>query len=113
LADAQNAALTAMQPDLDLLRDNGYAVHLAPRIGVRETRRGLGMHVISENDLRSGLLPDDTVAIGAYCLDIWGGSVSGDAGRQPPYGIPYRALVPRALLFCAQRIEKTNGVSPG
>lgn len=111
LAEAQHAAWAAMQPDMELLRENGYAVHPAPRIGVRETRRVVGEHVISERDLRSGQLPADTVAVGTYGLDIWGGSLAHEDVRVPGYGIPYRALVPRdidGLLLAGKSISGTH-----
>ena len=111
LAEAQEAARRQMQPDLDLLSENAYAVHLAPCLGVRETSRVVGEHVISECDLRSGQLPDDTVAVGTYGLDLWGGDLKGDAIRLPAYGIPYRALVPKdvdGLLLAGRSISGTH-----
>jgi hypothetical protein len=98
LAEAQEAARVAMQPDIDLLHANGYAVHLAPHLGVREVRRVVGEHVITEMDLRSGKLPDDTIAVGKYSLDIWGGGLKwGEQTRLPLFGIPYRALLPKGV----------------
>ena len=112
LAEAQEAARAAMQPDIDLLHENGYAVHLAPRIGVRETRRVLGEHVISEHDLRSEKLPDDTISTGNYSLDLWGGGLKwGEQTRLPAFGIPYRALVPKGvdgLLLAGKSISGTH-----
>jgi len=97
LAAAQADALNAMERDHALLREAGYAVHLAPRIGVRECRRIVGEHVITENDLRSGKLPADTIAVGTYHLDIWGKDLSREECTTPKYGIPYRALVPKGV----------------
>jgi hypothetical protein len=112
LADAQGAARVAMQPDIDLLHENGYAVYLAPRLGVREVRRVLGEHVISECDLRSQKLPDDAIAIGNYSLDLWGGGLKwGEQTRLPTFGIPYRSLVPRnvdGLLLAGKSISGTH-----
>ena len=111
LAEAQEAARRQMQPDLDLLCENAYAVHLAPCLGVRETRRIVGEKVISECDLRSGQLPADTIAVGTYGLDLWGGNLKGDAIRLPAYGIPYRALVPKdvdGLLLAGRSISGTH-----
>jgi hypothetical protein len=111
IADAQRAAFMAMKRDMGLLRDNGYAVHLAPRLGIRETRRIIGDHVITENDLRCGDLPEDTIAVGTYGLDIWGARVSPEEGRLPGYGIPYRALLPRdtdGLLLAGKSISGTH-----
>ncbi len=100
LVEAQAEAHRMMEPDILLLHENGYMVHLAPKLGVREVRRIVGEHTITENDLRSGRLPEDTIAIGTYELDIWGESdLDCDRGehRLPPYGIPYRALVPKGV----------------
>jgi len=111
LAEAQEAARNNMQPDMDLLRENAYAVHLAPCLGVRETRRILGEHMVSECDLRSGQLPDDTITIGTYGLDLWGGDLTGNSERLPAYGIPYRALVPKGvdgLLLAGRSISGTH-----
>ena len=111
IADAQRAAFTATERDMKLLRDNGYAVHLAPRLGIRETRRIVGDHIITENDLRRGNLPRDTIAVGTYGLDLWGAQVSREERRLPGYGIPYRALLPRntdGLLLAGKSISGTH-----
>lgn len=111
IAEAQETARRNMQPDIDLLRENGYAVHLAPRLGVREVRRILGEHIVSECDLRSGKLPDDTIAIGTYGLDVWGGNLTPEETHVPAYGIPYRALVPKGvdgLLLAGKSISGTH-----
>ena len=111
IAETQEIARHTMQPDIDLLRENGYAVHLAPHLGVREVRRIVGEHVISERDLRSGKLPDDTITIGTYCLDIWGGGLTQEETHVPAYGIPYCALVPKGvdgLLLAGRSISGTH-----
>ncbi len=96
LGKAQTEALQAMERDHALLREAGYAVYLAPRLGVRESNRIRGEHVVSENDLRSGVLPPDTVAVGTYGIDIWGEykGITIEERVTPAYGIPYRALLP-------------------
>ncbi|HEX2948522.1 MAG TPA: FAD-dependent oxidoreductase, partial [Armatimonadota bacterium] len=94
LAATQANALELMRNDLDLLRTHGYAIHLAPRIGVRESRRIVGEAVVSLNDLMQGNIPDDSVMVTARGTDIWtDGTVP--AVQVKPYGIPYRALVPQ------------------
>ncbi len=96
---AQSEALQLMERDHALLREAGYAIYLAPRLGVRESNRIVGQHVISENDLRSGVLPADTIAVGTYGIDIWGEykGIKIEDRLTPAYGIPYRALLPRAM----------------
>lgn len=92
LADAQAAALELMKHDHALLHANGYVVHLAPRIGVRESRRIKGRYVITVMDICGNTYPADTVACGNYPPDLWGETI-----RHEPvtgYGIPYRALLP-------------------
>ena len=96
VSQAQRDALDTVAGDLDLLRKNGYAVYLAPKIGVREVRRVLGEYVIAQGHLLEGLFPEDTVAVCGYGLDIWGENLSKEA-RSKRYGIPLRALIPKGV----------------
>ncbi len=110
---AQTEAAKAMEHDHALLREHGYAIYLAPRLGIRESSRIVGEHVITEQDLRSGKLSADTIAIGTYGLDIWGEDEGIDPMelRTPAYGIPYRALVPMdtdGLLLAGRIISGTH-----
>jgi len=43
---------------------------LAPQIGVRETRRIRGLHVLTENEVLEGARFDDAIANGSYRVDI-------------------------------------------
>ena len=99
LAEAQLAAMATMSPGLDELRSHGYVVHLAPKIGVREQRRIMGEYVVTANDLVRGAVTDDAVHITQRPIDIWkkGGHGMADYPDVKPYGIPYRALVPRSV----------------
>jgi hypothetical protein len=110
LAMASGAALTAVEPALAVLRAHGYAVHLAPRIGVRESRRVMGEAVVTATDLLDSRFPDDTVAVCAFFLDAWG--EHHQLPRTPVRaGIPYRALVPRGtegLLIAGKSISGTH-----
>lgn len=87
--------------------------HLPHQLYVREARRMLGETVLTEHDLLAGRIPEDTVALGSYHIDIrevqriWRwvyehpapiGTVFTEGYLSVPvplYGIPYRALVPR------------------
>jgi hypothetical protein len=92
----------------DEFADTGGWPH---QLYVRDGRRMVGAHVLTERTLLDGELPADTVALGSYNIDIreiertWRGLpeyVREDAVfnegylsvRVPPYGIPYRSLVP-------------------
>jgi hypothetical protein len=98
VADAQREALTLMKDDLDILRKNGYAVHLAPKIGVRESRRLVGETIITANDLLNGKIPEDTIFITERGMDIWTeGKKCMDYPSVKKYGIPYRSLIPKDM----------------
>jgi hypothetical protein len=110
LAMAQDEAMVKLNPAIDLLRDHGYIVHLAPRLGVREGRRVMGESVVTATDLLAGRFPDDTVARCDFFLDAWG-----EHDKLPrtavSAGIPYGALLPRGtegLLIAGKAISGTH-----
>jgi hypothetical protein len=88
--------------------------HLPHQLYVREARRMQSETVLTEHDLVSGAVPDDTVAMGSYHLDIrevqrgWRWVYEHPAPIAmvategylsvpvPRYGIPYRVLTPPA-----------------
>lgn len=74
----------------------------APALGVRESRRILGGHVLDADDLRAGRRFADAVTFGEFPVDIHdpapgGERASGHESPMQPYEIPYRCLVPRDL----------------
>ncbi len=99
LADAQAEAWRKIRPDLEYLLAHDFFAYVAPRLGVRETRRIVGEHVLTENDLRRGGFPDDTLAVGGWHLDLWmpGRKLDPSEREVPYYGIPYRCMVPRGV----------------
>jgi hypothetical protein len=80
---------------------DGRLVALAPQLGIRETRRVRGLHVLTADELRAGVSFEDTVALGAYPIDIHPAQGAGlgfeELGPDHAYAIPYRCLVPQAL----------------
>ncbi|WP_205853407.1 FAD-dependent oxidoreductase [Zhengella mangrovi] len=74
---------------------------LAPSLGVRDTRRVLGEHVLTADELRRNEGFADTIACGAYPIDIHhAGSTSltiEEFGEDHYYRIPYRSLIPKGL----------------
>jgi hypothetical protein len=111
IARAQQEALSVLQPDFAWLLNNGFAVHLAPRLGVREQRRVLGEHVVTVNDLKSGKFPEDVIALSDYGLDPWGEKLTKEQIECPRFGIPYRALIPKdteRLLVAGKSISGTH-----
>jgi hypothetical protein len=74
-----------------------YLISTATQAGIRETRGIEGLHTLTAEDLLAPALPEDTVALGGHPVDI---HLPGSSSQQVrflerPYGIPYRALVPR------------------
>ena len=73
---------------------------LAPRIGIRETRRIMGEYVLTADDVLQGRKREDGVAKGGHHVDVHG---AGTAQKRVPieggrsYDIPYGCLVPRGL----------------
>lgn len=113
LANTQRRALRMMRPDLETLREHGYAVHLAPRIGVREQWRILGEAVVTSNDAFQGKIPDDSIMLTRRPIDVWSEKVNGmeEFPETRPYGVPYRALIPRGfegLLIAGKHMSGTH-----
>jgi len=92
----------------------------AVQIGVRETRRISGEYVLTTDDLATGRHFEDTVALGAFPVDLHpaigdgGGTDTGlQRGLQTAnvYEIPYRCLVPKGaeqLLIAGRCISATR-----
>ena len=103
-----------------LLAGYGYARdefvdtnHWPHQLYVRDARRLVGEHVLVEGDLLRGRVPGDTIAMAGYNIDIrevqWVACpiprfpdiadevlVEGYLSVPvPPYGVPYRSLLPR------------------
>ncbi|MGX9964215.1 FAD-dependent oxidoreductase [Roseomonas sp. F4] len=73
----------------------------APQVGVRESRRIHGLHVLEEAELREGKAFADRIAWGAYPMDIHPAKGAGlhfeGFGADHAYAIPLRALLPRGF----------------
>jgi hypothetical protein len=88
---------------------------IAPRIGVRETRRILGDYVLTENDCRAGLARQshkDIIAIADHAIDLHG--KRGQYARlDGPYGIPFRCLQPKGArnLMIASRAASFSHIA--
>ena len=78
---------------------------------MRECRRLIGEHIITVNDLKSGKLPEDTIALTSGGIDNNGTRLTPEQIRMPLYGIPYRALIPReteGLLVAGKSLSCTH-----
>jgi FAD-dependent oxidoreductase family protein len=81
--------------------EQGRLRAFATQVGVRETRRIQGDHVLSADELLQPVEFSDAIAAGAYPIDIHpaaGGELRYQAlGDDHAYQIPYRSLIPAGL----------------
>ena len=96
--------------------EDSYFMTSGPFIGVRETRRIVGQHVLAEDEIMATKAFDDAIATGCWYLDqhpnhITSGGANAVPKQQPaPYDIPYRSLVPKNVenLLVAGRCHSTT-----
>lgn len=91
---------------------------LAPRVGIRETRRVVGEHVLTAEEVLEGTKSPQVIAKGGHHVDIHG---AGTYQRRIPvsggrsYDIPWGCLIPRALANvlvagrCLSSTREANG----
>jgi len=91
---------------------------IAPRIGVRETRRILCDYMLTENDCVGGLAAQahaDIVTIADHHIDIHGRGHVRLPFPRGPFGIPYRCLLPQGMrnLMIASRAAGFSHIAAG
>lgn len=78
--------------------ETAFFAGLAPRIGIRETRRIVGEKVLAAEDVRDARKREDGIGKGAHHIDVHG---SGSAQLREPirdggsYDIPFGCLIPK------------------
>ncbi|MEQ1774033.1 MAG: FAD-dependent oxidoreductase [Burkholderiales bacterium] len=88
--------------------ENAHFAGVAPRIGIRETRRIMGEYKLTYDDVKNARKREDTVLKGAHHIDVHG---AGFAQKREPikdggsYDIPLGTLIPKNIknLFVAGR----------
>ncbi len=94
----QSLAAAAFLRDLVPGCAGGRVVAFAPQVGVRESRRMRGLHVLTEDELRAATPFADRIAWGAYPMDIHPAQGAGlhfeGFGEDHAYAIPMRSLIP-------------------
>ena len=94
--------------------ENSVLLSSAPQIGVRESRMIDGEYTITVDDILSCRRFDDSIACGAYGVDIHSPDGSGTDLRSLQgdyYTLPYRALIPKGwtnLLVAGRCISSTH-----
>lgn len=75
--------------------ENCNIVSINPTIGVRESRRIKGVKTLTIDGVLKGAIPEDTIALGSYKVDIHSGTGATTilSDLEGPYGIPYGSLV--------------------
>ncbi|MFH5925047.1 FAD-dependent oxidoreductase [Roseomonas sp. SXEYE001] len=93
----------------------GRLVATAPVVGVRESRRMAGRHLLTEAELHAGTPFPDRIAWGAYPMDIHPPKGAGlhfeEFGADHAYAIPFGSLVPRGfgnVLVAGRGISATH-----
>ena len=75
--------------------ENCYLSSVAPSLGIRETRRFRGIRRVTVQDAITGNIPEDSICLSGYKIDIHSGKDTGLLFRdiEQPFGIPYGCLV--------------------
>ncbi|HEX2950311.1 MAG TPA: FAD-dependent oxidoreductase, partial [Armatimonadota bacterium] len=78
--------------------EHAYLLATGPQIGIRESRRIMGEHLVTDEELLNLTKFPDAIALSSYPIDIHNPSGTGTVLKMIPrgeyYSIPYRALVP-------------------
>ncbi|MBO5213977.1 MAG: FAD-dependent oxidoreductase [Clostridia bacterium] len=88
---------------------------IAPEIGVRESRKLRGVHLLTEQELKDCTVFEDSIALGNYDIDIHNPAGSGTSHYYfkdgTYYTIPYRSLLPKEfdnLLVAGRCLSATH-----
>jgi hypothetical protein len=95
--------------------ENARITQVAPQIGIRETRRGVGKYILTQEDVVLGRKFPDVIARSGYPIDIHDPSGRGVKaawiGGDGAYDIPYRCLVSNNidnLLFAGKCLSTSH-----
>ena len=74
--------------------ENAYLTQIYPFIGIRESRRFNGISTLKADSIIAGEIPEDSIGLGSYIIDIHDGGGAGTIVKKvPPYGLPYGVTV--------------------
>lgn len=94
---------------------NAKIMAIAPEIGVRESRKLRGVHILTAEELKDCTKFEDSIALGNYDIDIHNPAGTGTShyyfADGEYYTIPYRSLVPKEfgnLLVAGRCLSATH-----
>jgi len=97
--------------------ERGALLDVAPKLGIRETRRITGDYILTGDDVKSGRDFADSIGFARAPLDVHepGGQGGGIVGVEGGYGVPYRCLLPKNIegLLIAGRCISVDDVAFG
>jgi hypothetical protein len=97
--------------------ENAIFLEVAPKLGIRETRRITGQYVITEADVRGNKRFDDAIGLCNSPVDVHepGGSRAIMDHVGIGYGIPYRTMIPLKIdnLVVAGRCISADAIAFG
>jgi len=95
--------------------ENARIQSTALQIGIRESRKIVGEHILNIDELKSLARFDDAIAVANYDIDIHNPEGAGTShyyfGKGEWYEIPYRSLIPKGkdnLLIAGRCISSTH-----
>ena len=122
--DVSKAEITAREQVFEMfkfLQENSTAfkeatvISVASEIGVRESRKLKGKHILTQEEIKNCVAFDDAIALGNYEIDIHSPTGSGTElyyfKRGEFYQIPYRSLLPNEyvnLLVAGRCLSATH-----
>lgn len=76
-----------------------YLTSINPTIGVRESRRIIGIKKVTKEDVLAGSIPKDSIGIYSYFIDIHSGDGEETYTKtvEEPYGVPYGCTVAKEI----------------
>lgn len=123
LSRGEQEAHLQILPLIKMLQDNVpgfencYMTSVNAVIGVRESRRIMGIRKLTGQDCIDGKVPEDTIALYSYFIDIHNGAGEGTYTKtiDEPYGVPYGCAVAKDIggLMMAGRCMSVDAVAFG
>jgi ribulose 1,5-bisphosphate synthetase/thiazole synthase len=98
--------------------ENAILAGIAPRVGVRETRRIRGQYLLTAGDILAQRQFEDAIALGCGPMDVHEANGTGIALSMPPgpFQIPMRCLLPQdveGLIVTGRAISATHEANGG